>query len=195
MATAFTQREREHIYKSLQDTAMRCAATVGMKRATVDEIAHEAGISKGAFYRFYESKEHLFLSMLEHMHNEMYGSAERVLKERTDLSVRERTALAVREVCRVAEKHGAMTFIREEVPLLLRRLPEKLLSEHYKSDEERIRTLVLKSNVRLSTSIETACAVIRMLLMTLLVKGDVGESYDEAMRLMVEGACDRLIGK
>lgn len=195
MATAFTQREREHIYESLQDAAMRCAATVGMKHATVDELAHEAGISKGAFYRFYESKEHLFLSMLERIHNEMYGSAERVLKERTDLPVRERTALAVREVCRVAEKHGAITFIREEVPLLLRRLPEKLLSEHYKSDEDCIRALVLKSNVRLSTSLETACAVIRMLLMTLLVKGDVGESYDEAMRLMVEGACDRLIGK
>lgn len=193
MATAFTQRERERIYESLQNAALRCASTVGMRHATVDELAREAGISKGAFYRFFDSKEHLFLSMLERMHNEMYGSAERVLAERTDLPVRERTTLAVREVCRVAEKYDAVVFIREEAPLLLRRLPESMLREHYKSDEERIRALVLKADVKLNTSLETACAVIRLLLMTLLVKGDVGERFDEAMRLMIEGACDRLV--
>lgn len=193
MATAFTQRERERIYQSLQDAALRCAVTVGMRHATVDELAHEVGISKGTFYRFYESKEHLFLSMLERMHNEMYGGAERVLIERTDLPVRERTMLAIYEVCKVAERREAFNFLREDVPLLLRRLPEALLREHYMSDDERIRKLILKADVKLRTSLETACTVVRLLLMTLSFKRSVDGPFDEAMRLMIEGACDRLL--
>ncbi|MEG0492512.1 MAG: TetR/AcrR family transcriptional regulator [Clostridia bacterium] len=193
MATAFTPREKEQIYASLQDAATRCVASVGMRHITVDELAREAGISKGAFYRFFDSKEHLFLTMLERMHNEMYGSAQQVLETRMDLPIRARAILAVKEVCLIAEKNGAIPFIREEVPLLLRRLPEDLLAKHYKSDEERIRALILKVNVKLNTSIETACTVIRLLLMTLLLKGDVGEQFDEALRVLVEGACDRML--
>lgn len=193
MATAFTPREREQIDESLCDAALRCAATTGMKHSTVDELSHQAGISKGAFYGFYESKEHLFLSMLERLHQEMYGSAERVLEQRVDLPVRKRVTLAIRQVCAVAEKRDVVTFLRDEVPLLLRRLPENTLKEHYRSDEERIRALIQKSGVHLTTSMDTACAVVRLLLMTLIVKRDVGDRYDDALRLMIEGACQTLI--
>lgn len=193
MATAFTQREREHIHERLQNVGLRCAATIGMKRSTVDEIAREAGISKGAFYGFFASKEHLFLNILELIHNEMYGNAERIFTQRVDLPIKERAALAITEVCRVAEKREAIQFIRDEVPQLLIKLPEDVLKKHYQSDEDRIKNLVRKANVSLSTSLETACAVIRMLMMTLLLKGEVGEEYDEAMRVMIDGACDRLI--
>lgn len=193
MATAFTQRERERIYQSLQDAALQRAATSGMKHVTVDELAHEAGISKGAFYRFFESKEHLFLFVLERIQDEMYGNAERVLTERSDLDVRERIALAIYEVCHTAEQSGAMNFIREEVPLLIRRLPEETLREHYRSDTERIRSLVLKSNVKLNTSIDTACAVIRLLLLSIPAKKEVGEQFSEAIRLIIDGASERLV--
>ena len=115
MATAFSPQERERIRDSLLDAALKSAATQGMRHATVDGLAREAGISKGAFYRFYPSKEHLFLSMLERTHEEMYGSAEKVLAyERTDLPLRERTMRAILEVFRVAETYNLIPFIREE---------------------------------------------------------------------------------
>ena len=56
MATAFSPQERERIRDSLLDAALKSAASLGMRHATVDELAREAGISKGAFYRFYPSK-------------------------------------------------------------------------------------------------------------------------------------------
>ena len=51
MATAFSPRERERIRDSLLDAALKSAATQGMRHATVDGLAREAGISKGAFWR------------------------------------------------------------------------------------------------------------------------------------------------
>lgn len=193
MATAFTAREREQIGESLMDAALRMAAQGGMKHVTVDELAREAGISKGAFYSFFTSKEHLFLSMLERLHNEMYGSAERVLERRRDLPIRERVALAVRKVIKVAESHNVGTFLREDVPLLLRRLPENDVRAHYHSDAERIRALIGKAEVELTTSMDAACAVVRLILMTSLAKNEIGEHYDEAVRLMISGACQTLI--
>ena len=112
MSAELTQRERERDSGRLMDAALRMASTTGMRHATVDELAREAGISKGAFYRFYQSKEHLFLSMLERTHEEMYGSAEKVLAERTDLPLRERTMQAILEMFRVAETYNLIPFIR-----------------------------------------------------------------------------------
>ena len=48
MATAFSPQERERIRDSLLDAALKSAATQGMRHATVDGLAREAGISKGA---------------------------------------------------------------------------------------------------------------------------------------------------
>ena len=174
MATAFSPRERERIRDSLLDAALKSAATQGMRHATVDGLAREAGISKGAFYRFYPSKEHLFLSMLERTHEEMYGSAEKVLDERTDLPLRERTMRAILEVFRVAETYNLIPFIREELPLLLRRLPQDVVNAHYITDDERIKRLILKAGARLTTSMETACVTVRMLMLSISFRQDVG---------------------
>lgn len=193
MATAFSPQERERIRESLLDAALKSAASQGMRHATVDELAREAGISKGAFYRFYQSKEHLFLSMLERTHEEMYGGAEKVLAERTDLPLRERTMQAILEVFRVAETYNLIPFIREEVPLLLRRLPDDVVNAHYITDDERIKRLILKAGARLTTSMETACITVRMLMMSISFRQDVGAGFEEALRLMVEGACDRVL--
>ena len=193
MATAFTPRERERIDEALKDAALRHAATVAMRRTTVDELAREAGISKGAFYSFYQSKEHLFLSMLDRLHNEMSKQAEQILRQRVDLPMRERTMLAFYEVCLMMQRSNLMAFYRDEAPLLLRRLPEELLREHYVSQQEMVKQLILKAQVKLAASLETTCDMLRMLMMSLAFKGDVGSGFDEALRLLIEGACDRVL--
>lgn len=45
--------------------AWRCAARKGYRDTTVDDICAEAGLSKGAFYGYFESKHDLLLGLLE----------------------------------------------------------------------------------------------------------------------------------
>ena len=68
MATAFGETERAQIRTSLQRAAWRHACSEGMKNTSVDQLSAEAGISKGAFYHFYGSKELLFLEVLSNWH-------------------------------------------------------------------------------------------------------------------------------
>jgi AcrR family transcriptional regulator len=64
-------REQPELVRSVRDTRSRlldAAASVfahhGYERATLDEVAHVAGLTKGAVYWHFESKAHLFRALL-----------------------------------------------------------------------------------------------------------------------------------
>ena len=46
-------------------SAARVFARRGLQQASIDEVAEDAGFTKGAFYANFESKEELFLAMLD----------------------------------------------------------------------------------------------------------------------------------
>ena len=60
MARSFSEREKENIRKSLIDICKQSWTQYGYKKTSVDEMCKQVGISKGAFYLFFESKEALF---------------------------------------------------------------------------------------------------------------------------------------
>ena len=47
------------------DAAVKLFSTRGFSDASVDEICEQAGVSKGAFYHHFESKQALFLALLD----------------------------------------------------------------------------------------------------------------------------------
>ncbi len=57
-----TRTERRQL---LIDAAWRCAAVQGFRDLTVDDVCAAAGVSKGAFYGYFEHKQELLLALLE----------------------------------------------------------------------------------------------------------------------------------
>lgn len=47
------------------ESAIRLFSSMGYNKASVDDICAEAGISKGAFYHHFKSKQELFLALLD----------------------------------------------------------------------------------------------------------------------------------
>ena len=64
MAVAFTSAEKADISRVLVDTAERLFASQGLKKTSLDELVQAAGISKGSFYVFFDSKESLYLEVM-----------------------------------------------------------------------------------------------------------------------------------
>lgn len=60
-----TQQRSEETHSQILDAALRCFAISGYDRATVDEICHNAGVSKGAFYHHFPSKQSIFIALLD----------------------------------------------------------------------------------------------------------------------------------
>ena len=59
------QQRSEETKARILESAIKLFSSRGYNKASVDEICREAGISKGAFYHHFESKQALFLALLD----------------------------------------------------------------------------------------------------------------------------------
>ncbi|MCA9489920.1 MAG: TetR/AcrR family transcriptional regulator [Myxococcales bacterium] len=64
MPRAFTDAERERVRARLLAAAREAVPRTGMRRTPVDALTRAAGISTGAFYLFFESKEALWVALM-----------------------------------------------------------------------------------------------------------------------------------
>ena len=59
------QQRSEETRIKIMESAIKLFSTQGFNKASVDDICNEAGISKGAFYHHFKSKQELFLALLD----------------------------------------------------------------------------------------------------------------------------------
>lgn len=79
MARNFTNHEKINIKQKLLDECEKSWAKFGYKKTNIDELCKSVGISKGAFYLFYETKESLFCETLCMVQDRLYTFAEEIL--------------------------------------------------------------------------------------------------------------------
>ena len=65
MRTATRKEKQARTRAKLMRSAGKLFCKRGLEQASVDDIAHDAGYTKGAFYSNFKSKEELFLAMLD----------------------------------------------------------------------------------------------------------------------------------
>jgi len=59
------QQRSEETRSKILESAIKLFSTRGFNAASVDDICKDAGISKGAFYHHFETKQALFLALLD----------------------------------------------------------------------------------------------------------------------------------
>lgn len=84
MSRSFSEKEKENIKKSLLKTCQQSWTQYGYKKTSVDELCKQVGISKGAFYLFFESKEAIFCEVICLVQEKIYNAASKVMKEHRD---------------------------------------------------------------------------------------------------------------
>src|SRR5664279_4442600 len=77
---AFSADESDHIRSRLKAAGGDAFARRGLRGTTIDELARAAGISKGAFYRFYDSKEALLLALLDEYETAAHAEIEAAVR-------------------------------------------------------------------------------------------------------------------
>jgi len=90
-----SRKERQaHTRARLMRSAASIAAQRGLERASLDAVAEHAGFTKGAVYANFESKEDLFLSMLDARFAERLAELDRILSSEDDPDTQARAAAA-----------------------------------------------------------------------------------------------------
>ncbi len=189
---AFTEEQNETIRRDLIREARCCGVTVGMRKTSVEQLTEAVGISKGSFYKFFDSKELLFFAVLEDIHTECFAAAQKSLQENAAIDPASRTAAAILAACRWLSETKAFVFIENDAEFLLHRLPEEVKTAHYHDDETHIRLLLEKYDLVPSRGISLAAATVRGLILTVSHKEQIGELYPQVLETLVYGACREL---
>ena len=189
---AFTEEQNETIRRDLIREARCCGVTVGMRKTSVEQLTEAVGISKGSFYKFFDSKELLFFAVLEDIHTECFAAAQKSLQENAAIDPASRTAAAILAACRWLSETKAFVFIENDAEFLLHRLPEEVKTAHYHDDETHIRQLLEKYDLAPSRGISLAAATVRGLILTVSHKEQIGELYPQVLETLVYGACRAL---
>ena len=189
---AFTEEQNETIRRDLIREARCCGVTVGMRKTSVEQLTEAVGISKGSFYKFFDSKELLFFAVLEDIHTECFAAAQKSLQENAAIDPASRTAAAILAVCRWLSETKAFVFIENDAEFLLHRLPEEVKTAHYHDDETHIRQLLEKYDLMPRRGASLAAATVRGLILTVSHKEQIGELYPQVLETLVYGACREL---
>lgn len=138
MPRPWSQKEKQVIKKSLIKEARKLFEKYGLQKTTVDEIVSAACISKGSFYRFYQSKEELYFDVLDEVEHEF---KEKLFNNvfKSGISRKESFKDFLNQMI---ELLTTMPLYKEitssNYELLLRKLPEETLKKHMQTDQEEI---------------------------------------------------------
>ena len=190
MPIAFTAEERSAITEKLLASARLFVKEQSARKITVEQLTASAGISKGAFYRFYPSKEHLFYALLRQMHAELYGPAMQLLQEGRGTPARQLTQ-AILAGCRALEESGVCRFWEQDAPEILCAIPPEERRAQQEQEYAVFHRFLTQSGT-LKVPEEQAVNALRSLILTVPMRKKLGEDYPRILFWMAQGICAQL---
>lgn len=192
MPRPFTEQERQRIGARLLQTARGAVAAGGFRRTTVATLARAAGISKGAFYRFFDSKEALFIALCQESERQVRGQLEAAVAQGgPSPKDRLRTVLRLLFDCLEADPMLAMLADPDEMAWLLRVLPPDVLAAA-RADDDRYfaalaQDLVDAGAMRADADREAFAALPSAVLAMAQQRSFIGERYPAVVAMLIDG--------
>lgn len=194
MAKAFSETEKETISRRLKEIAASCLMGAGIRKTSVEDIAAEAGISKGGFYLFYRSKEELFFDVI----NDYHKKVEKTLVSQLS-GMNEITAPQLTEILFSAFKEVSSSFFPKflaggELEYLMRKLPPEVVANHQEGDAEFFSQVFGVLPHLGESACRTYSAALRAVFLLLLHKREIGEAdFDGVLRLLLSGVVRNML--
>lgn len=193
MAAAFTEKESRAIRSALKDAACKFGNTLGVRKTTVEQLAESADISKGAFYKFYGSKELLFFEVMEDSHKALYDAVWKAWESNPQLPAPQRAAETVLAIMRIMNSGKVFGLHEDDSTYILRKIPQDVLDQHFESDEEQETRFIKRMGLRLKCTLPECLAVFRSLMTAFYHRKELGSCYPKALRILTEGACEKIV--
>lgn len=187
MPKIFSEREKENIVKGLLETCRQSWTQYGYKKTSIDELCRQVGISKGAFYIFFDSKEALFCEVLCCVQKEIFDAASQVMDQRQD---RTGAAEAIKLVYREYAKNNFLyNSNTTDFTILTNKLSEEQLQKILHSNEQSKLLFLEKPYLHLKVDADMAASVIYALIMSVKIK-DTIPNHMEVFDFMVDHLID-----
>ncbi|MGN0997601.1 MAG: TetR/AcrR family transcriptional regulator [Candidatus Ventricola sp.] len=194
MAQPFTPEQMQAIRARLVDSAQRHALTTGVRKTSLDTLTAEAGISKSSFYKFYDSKEQLFLEVSSIWERQTLEHASRALDACPNgTSSKARAAAFVFAVFEAIHQMGIVRFLREDLPYLHAFFSQDEARTHCMTSAAVIFDRLHAAHIAFTEPDEIVRAVIQLMYLSILNISELGDNFFPALRALVQSACNHLV--
>ena len=184
MARSFTEREKENIKRSLREACKQSWTQYGYKKTSVDDLCKQVGISKGAFYLFYESKEALFCEVLCSVQEQICNAASEVIEKHKDkYGVAEALKLIYREYDNNNFLYNSHS---TDFTILMNRLSEEQAKKIEESNHMGQQLFLGQSNLKFKVDTDLAMSVIYSLIMNIRNKDILPRNHMETFDFMAD---------
>lgn len=196
----FGQREKEWIQQELLTKGRDLFVKRGLKKTSISDITKSVGIAQGSFYNFYESKEVLYLDILEQEEEKIREQLVLPFFQSGNVT-REGFKSFLMEAFSVMETNAFIRQLFDEgiMESLFRKLPEEKVAHLANSDVDFFTPLVEKlqrENVIVEEQSEVVIQLLRMVFLLFLQKQQIGEEhFAESMDLLLTFISNGLIKK
>lgn len=190
MARSFTETEKENIRRNLLNECEKSWAVFGYKKTSIDELCAKVGISKGAFYLFFDSKELLFCNVLDGIQERLKAVIEETLSKPL---VKEDICKMLKQIYLEYDKTNILTQrTTPDFANFMNRTPEewkeksKLLSHNFAINT------ILCTNLTLKMSKEKAFGIFNALLSIVTSKNTLGYDHYEVFCTLLDSVINEI---
>ena len=199
MPKAFSENEKKTLRGQMREKGKKLFEKHGLKKTSLDELTEAVGISKGAFYLFYDSKEELFMEILEQIEKEIQTS---ILEFATHPTAngRKNVSTMLKKFLLTWDAYPLLkNFSKTDFDYLVRKIPAERAMQHANSDEEFTGQLIKKikrENITVKASPRIVGNLVKSLFFLSLHREDLGEAaYEESMNVMIDLVAGYIVGE
>ena len=190
MARSFTEREKENIKRSLQEACKQSWTQCGYKKTSVDDLCKQVGISKGAFYIFFESKEALFCEVLCSVQEQICDMASEIIEKNKDkYGVAESLKLIYREYDKNNFLYNSDSM---DFTILMNKLSEEQAKKIEESNRMSQQLFLSQPYLKFKVDADLAMSVIYSLIMNIKNKDILPHNHMKTFDFMVDHLIDSI---
>jgi len=197
MPKGFSEREKEIIRSKLLEKGKEFLGVYGIRKTNVEDLTRAVGISKGAFYIFYDSKEELFFEILEQFEKEVRENVARDIFKPGEPPKESFRRFLVQLFTQLQANPIFKILNKEEFEYLLRKLPEEKIQNHMKNDDDFVIHFIekLKNDGYIRDYKPRAVAALfRSLIYMILLKDEIaGDTFPELVELLADMISNYLV--
>ena len=183
MRKALSEREHSAIKTKLIESCRFCWERYGYRKTGVAELASMSGISTGAFYTFFPSKEMLFMETANAFIKKLY---ELMADYKPSAPTRYDFAVGFKKCANEMFENKWIFSLREDAETFLRKLPEDFLEQDFKQDLIDISAVVAMYGLTPRVSMAEIVAVFHTLLMSIYLTEIIGATHRQALDLLID---------
>jgi AcrR family transcriptional regulator len=196
MPRGFSENQKNFLQEKLISSAFEALSHSGIRKTLVGDLAKSAGISTGAFYLFFPSKEALFFAVYERIEEGLKTDFSNHLEACTEIS-----KPVIKDLLKqllLSEKMRSLMLLmqKEELAYMIRGINPKIVETHLQKDIAFMNSTVenlSQRGVRITGDVNLILSFLQALFVLYAARDEIGDYTPQIVDAFVDTFIEKII--